>query len=50
VHDENVCVVPEDKAEQAEKDIVEIMSTAPTWAPDLPVACEAGTADNYGDT
>jgi DNA polymerase len=50
VHDENVCVVPEDKAEQAEKDIVAIMSTAPTWAPDLPVACEAGTADNYGDT
>jgi DNA polymerase len=50
VHDENVCVVPEDQAEQAEKDIVEIMSTAPTWAPDLPVACEAGMADNYGDT
>ena len=50
VHDENVCVVPEDQAEQAEKDIVEIMSAAPTWAPDLPVACEAGTADNYGDT
>ena len=50
VHDENVCVVPEDQAEQAEKDIVAIMSTAPKWAPDLPVACEAGTADNYGDT
>ena len=50
VHDENVCVVPEDQAEQAEKDIVAIMSTPPSWAPDLPVACEAGTADNYGDT
>jgi DNA polymerase len=50
VHDENVCVVPEDQAEQAEKDIVEIMSTPPSWAPDLPVACEAGMADNYGDT
>lgn len=49
VHDENVCVVPEDKAEQAEKDIVEIMSTPPEWAPDLPVACEAGVADCYGD-
>jgi DNA polymerase len=49
VHDENVCVVPEDQAEQAEKDIVEIMSTPPSWAPDLPVACEAGMADNYGD-
>ena len=50
VHDENVCIVPEAQAEQAEKDIVEIMSTAPSWAPDLPVACEAGSADNYGDT
>jgi DNA polymerase I-like protein with 3'-5' exonuclease and polymerase domains len=50
VHDENVCVVPEDQAEQAEKDIVGIMSTPPSWAPDLPVACEAGTADTYGET
>lgn len=50
VHDENVCVVPEDQAEQAEKDIVAIMSTPPDWAPDLPVACEAGTADTYGET
>lgn len=49
VHDENVCVVPEDKAEQAQKDIVELMSTPPAWAPDLPVACEAGMADTYGD-
>jgi len=49
VHDENVCVVPEDQAEQAQKDIEEIMSTAPAWAPDLPVACEIGMADTYGD-
>ena len=49
VHDENVCVVPEHKAEQAMKDIVSIMSTAPDWAPDLPVACEAGVGPNYGD-
>jgi len=49
VHDENVCIVPEDQAEQAQKDIVAIMSTAPSWAPDLPVACEAGMADTYGD-
>jgi DNA polymerase I-like protein with 3'-5' exonuclease and polymerase domains len=49
VHDENVCVVPEDQAEQAQKDIEEIMSTAPAWAPDLPVACDIGMADTYGD-
>ena len=50
VHDENVCIVPEAQAAQAEKDIVAIMSTPPDWAPDLPVSCEAGTADTYGDT
>jgi DNA polymerase len=49
VHDENVCVVPDAQAEQAQKDIEEIMSTPPSWAPDLPVACEAGMADTYGD-
>lgn len=49
VHDENVCVVPEGKSQQAMKDIVSIMSTAPDWAPDLPVACEAGVGLNYGD-
>ena len=49
VHDENVCVVPEHKAQQAMKDIVSIMSTAPDWAADLPVACEAGVGLNYGD-
>lgn len=49
VHDENVCVVPTDKAEAAETEIVRIMSMPPVWAPDLPVACESGRADNYGD-
>jgi DNA polymerase len=49
VHDENVCVVPEDVADQAEQDIIRIMSAAPKWAPTLPVACEAGRAKTYGD-
>lgn len=49
VHDENVCVVPEGIAAHAEQHIVQIMSTPPKWAPNLPVACEAGTASNYGD-
>lgn len=49
VHDENVCVVPTEGAEAAEQHIIQLMSKAPAWAPDLPVACEAGRATNYGD-
>ena len=49
VHDENVCVVPSEGADAAEQEIIRIMSEPPAWAPDLPVACEAGRADNYGD-
>ena len=49
VHDENVAVVPTAEAEAAEAHIIQLMSVAPAWAPDLPVACEAGRATNYGD-
>ena len=50
VHDELIITAPDDEAADAEKLLVEIMSTPPTWAEDLPVACESGMADNYGDT
>lgn len=50
VHDEIVVTVPSDVAEVAEQQLVEVMSTPPAWALDLPVACESGMADNYGDT
>ena len=50
VHDEIIITAPEAEAEDAEKLLVEIMSTPPGWAKDLPVACESGLADNYGDT
>lgn len=49
VHDEIVCMVPEDEVEEAKEFIVRVMSTPPAWAPDLPVACEAGVGDNYAD-
>jgi len=49
VHDEIVLVVPEDEAEEAKQALMKVMSTPPDWAPDLPVACEADIADNYGD-
>jgi DNA polymerase len=50
VHDEIVVCVPAEQGEWAEARLIEIMSTPPKWAAGLPVACEAGRADNYGDT
>jgi DNA polymerase len=50
VHDEIVSVAPADKAQEAEQYVISCMSTPPVWAPELPVACESGIADNYGDT
>jgi DNA polymerase I-like protein with 3'-5' exonuclease and polymerase domains len=49
VHDEIVCVVPEAQADACKEYMVYAMSTPPTWAPDLPVACEAGMGTNYGE-
>jgi len=50
VHDEIIIAVPEGEASMAQTKLEELMSAAPKWAPDLPVACESGMADNYGDT
>lgn len=50
VHDEIVSIAPADTATDAEEFVVRCMSTPPVWAPDLPVACESGVAENYGDT
>jgi DNA polymerase I-like protein with 3'-5' exonuclease and polymerase domains len=50
VHDEIIITAPEQQATDAEKLLVEIMSTPPAWCADLPVACESGSATNYGDT
>ena len=49
VHDAAVSVVPEDEVEEAMAYIVEVMSTPPTWATGLPVACEAKFAKSYGE-
>lgn len=49
VHDEVVCCVPESEMEETKAFMEKAMSVAPTWAPDLPVACEAGVGYCYGD-
>ena len=46
-HDEIICVVPTKKADKALKHIIEIMSTAPDWAPGLPLAAEGGYDTSY---
>jgi DNA polymerase len=50
VHDEIIIAVPEDNALADQAKLEALMSVAPKWAPDLPVACESGMAANYGDT
>lgn len=50
VHDEIIVVSREDRVDHDAEVLTRIMSTPPSWAPDLPVACELGVAVNYGDT
>ena len=49
VHDAVVCVAAESEKDEALKFIMDEMSKAPEWAPDLPIACEGAYATNYGD-
>jgi len=46
-HDENIAVSPEEHAEEVQRRMLEIMSTPPAWAPDLPVKAEGGYAKEY---
>ena len=49
VHDAIVCVAPKEQAIEALDFIMEEMNTPPTCGQDLPITCEGGFADNYGD-
>ena len=49
VHDAVVCVVPKEEADEAQKFIMDIMSTPPSWATDIPIACESKYGESYGD-
>jgi hypothetical protein len=50
VHDEAVVVVPEHEVPAAKAYMEECLSLAPKWCRDvLPVACEVGVGDSYGD-
>ena len=49
VHDAIACVVPVEQAEEAQAYIEQCMRTSPSWAAGLPLNCESGMAQNYGD-
>jgi DNA polymerase len=49
VHDAVACVVPKAEQEEAAKYVEECMSWVPEWAPGLPLACEYGVGESYGD-
>ena len=46
-HDEIVALAPDDQAENTLARMIQVMSTPPAWAPDLPLAAEGGYARNY---
>ena len=46
-HDEPIMVVREAEADDAVKEVTKIMTTPPTWAPDLPVEIDIGYAREY---
>lgn len=48
VHDEVICMVPDDEVEEAKVFIQTVMRKPPEWAPDLPLDCEVGSGKRYG--
>lgn len=49
VHDAIVCIAPIDEREEAVKYVEECMRWRPKWAETLPLNCEVGYGDNYGE-
>ena len=49
VHDAIACIAPKTEASIAKEYIELCMRLRPKWATDLPLNCEAGYGDSYGD-
>jgi DNA polymerase len=49
VHDSVVCVAPRQEAEEAVAYVMECMRYVPAWAQGVPLDCEAGYGENYGE-
>ena len=50
VHDAVACIAPKGEAETAVKYVEECMRFRPDWCKDLPLNCEVGYGENYGET
>jgi hypothetical protein len=49
VHDEAVCVVPNEELTEARAYMEECLSLTPKWCRSIPVSCETGIGPSYGD-
>jgi len=49
VHDENIICVPDEEVAVAKQVMEREMSVPPAWALTLPIACESGIGDNFGE-
>jgi DNA polymerase len=49
VHDAVACVAPKEEAEEAMAYVMECMRFVPSWAQGIPLNCEAGIGESYGD-
>ena len=49
VHDSVVCCVPEGSVSEAQSYIEKCMRWTPDWADGLPIDCESGVGDSYGE-
>jgi DNA polymerase len=49
VHDAIACIAPKAEADNAKEYVELCMRIRPSWAPDLPLNCEAGCGASYGD-
>jgi DNA polymerase len=49
VHDAVACIAPKAEADRAKEYVELCMRIRPAWAPELPLNCEAGCGENYGE-
>ena len=49
VHDAIGCIVPEDEVDEGMAYVEKCMRVRPAWAKDLPLDCEGGVGNSYGE-